>query len=291
MAMDKDRAMTFYWLAIRTDYLCSITATNRDSDAAGLGPTSWETWSHRTACCIKIEDLLATPTPAGARWLLHSQPLVIREFGLSRSGRIDGDRRTHHDQVIDKAVLREALQDAFASQLPYCDITVSMGERKYQSVIADYEWVVGLNFEMRSNGASTLAYRRRSKLMFTRCIGRATVTIFPERHATSIMSYNIHVDSFEVLLYIGAVSFRIDPGKSIAPSSLVSSNTSRAVLMPRPNIIWEHVKLRVTLIQGQRANLTCQNRAEYNRRKRGIVDLILKIITVISGRTPCISKF
>jgi len=199
IAGGKDGAMTLYWLAIRTDYLCSITATNRDSDAGGPGPTSWETWSHRTACCIEMDDLFATPTPAGGRWLLHSQPLIVREFGLSRSGRID-DRKTHHDQVIDKAVLREALQDAFASQLPYCDITVSMGERKYQSVVADYEWVVGLNYEVRSTCASTLIDRRRSKLMLKRCTGRAT--IFPERHAISIsiMSYDIHAGFFEVLL-------------------------------------------------------------------------------------------
>ena len=94
--------------------------------------------------------------------MLHSQPLVVRDFSLSRSKRIDGDRRAHHEQVVDKAVLREALQDAFASQLPYCDITVSMGGRKYQSVIADYEWVVGVNNEVRSACASTLIYRRRS---------------------------------------------------------------------------------------------------------------------------------
>lgn len=162
IARDKDGGMEFYWLAIRTDYLCSIAAaTKRDrSEAGGLGPTSWKTWSDRTACCIEIEDLSGTPTPAGARWLLQSQPLVVREFGLlSRSGRIDGDagdRRTQRDQVIDKAVLREAFQDAFASRLPYCDITVSMGERKYQSVIADHEWVVGLNYEVRHARASTL---------------------------------------------------------------------------------------------------------------------------------------
>jgi len=36
---------------------------------------------------------------------------------------------------------------------------------------------------------------------------------------------------------MGAVSFGIDPGKLIAPSSLVSNNISRAVLVPRPNVI------------------------------------------------------
>ena len=192
----QDSTMTFYWLAIRTDYLCSMTETKRDSDVGGLGPTPWETWSHHTACCLQIEHPLAAPTPAGARWLLHSQPLVVREFGPSRPGRIDGDRRTHHEQVIDKAVLREALQDAFASQLPYCDITVSTGEKKYQSVIADYEWVVGMNNEVRSACASTLLYRRRSTLMLPRCTGRAK--IFPERHiiSISIMSYSSHAVFF-----------------------------------------------------------------------------------------------
>jgi len=141
----KDGTMGFYWLAIRADYLCSIAEGKHDSDAGG--PTSWDTWSRRTACCIEIEHQLAAPTPAGARWLLHAQPLVVREFGLSRPGRIDDDRGTHHEQSIGKAVLREALHDAFASQLPYCDITVSMGERNYHSVIADYEWVVGMNHE------------------------------------------------------------------------------------------------------------------------------------------------
>jgi len=223
IAAAQDGTMRFYWLAIRTDYLCSITETKRDSDAGGLRPTSWETWSHRTACCIEIEHPLAAPTPAGARWLLHSQPLVVRDFSLSRSKRIDGDRRAHHEQVVDKAVLREALQDAFASQLPYCDITVSMGGRKYQSVVADYEWVVGVNNEVRSACASTLIYRRRSTLTLTRCTGRAT--IFPERHiiSISIMSYNIYAGFFlRFFSAMGAVSFGIDPSRLIASSSLVT---------------------------------------------------------------------
>ena len=223
IAAAQDGTIRFYWLAIRTDYLCSIMETKRDSDAGGLRPTSWETWSHRTACCIEIEHPLAAPTPAGARWLLHSQPLVVREFGLSRSKRIDEDGRAHHEQVIDKSALREALQDAFASQLPYCDITVSTGERKYQSVIADYEWLVGTNNEVRSACASTLIYRRRSTLMLTRCIGR--VTIFPERHIIliSTMSYNIH-GGFYLRLFaaMGAVSFGIDPSRLIPTSSLVT---------------------------------------------------------------------
>jgi len=78
--------------------------------------------------------------PAGARWLIDSQPLVVREFGLSRLGGVQADQRTHYD-----GVLREKLQDVSASQLTYCDVKACMGEKKYQSVIADYEWIVGIN--------------------------------------------------------------------------------------------------------------------------------------------------
>jgi hypothetical protein len=166
----QDGTMSFYWLAIRTDYLCSIAETKRrdsssDRDATAgdsPGPIPWEKWNHRTAYCVEIEHPLAAPTPAGGRWLLHSHPLVVREFGLSRLGRTQADaaadRRILHDydsdQGIGKAVLRETLQDAFASPLPYCDITVSTGERKYQSIIADYEWVIGLNNEVRAAQSS-----------------------------------------------------------------------------------------------------------------------------------------
>lgn len=140
----QDGTMTFNWLAMRRDYLCSIADTTRDSDE----PTPWEKWSVRTACCVEIEHLLAAPTPAGARWIVHSQPLVVREFGLSCSQRIRANR-THLDEDESDVVLRGALQDIFASQLPYCDI-ISVGERRYQSVTADYEWVVGINEEVCS---------------------------------------------------------------------------------------------------------------------------------------------
>ena len=135
--------MSFYWLVIRPDHLCSIAEAKRDSDSDR--PTSWETWSLRTACCFEIEHLLAAPIPAGARWLIDSQHLVVREFGLSRSRGIQADQRTHYDGVP-----REKHQDVFASQLPYCDVEVRMGGKKYQSVIANYEWVVGMNDEVRS---------------------------------------------------------------------------------------------------------------------------------------------
>ena len=137
-----DGTMTFYWLAIRADYLRAIAETKRNSDQ----PTSWETWSPHAACCIEIEHPLAAPTPAGPRWLVHSQPLAVREFGLSKSRTTQADQRTHGDQGVGNVVLREALQDA--SRLQYCDITVGMEERKYQSIIADYEWVVGINDEV-----------------------------------------------------------------------------------------------------------------------------------------------
>ena len=138
-------AMTFYWLTMRRDYLCS------DLDcvvSSPRGPTSWETWSRRTACCVEMERPLIAPIPAGARWLVYSQPLVVREFGLSRA-----DRRAHrpgHDEDArgGGVDVRKALQDVFASQLPCCDI-VSVGESKYQSISADYEWVVGMNEEVR----------------------------------------------------------------------------------------------------------------------------------------------
>ncbi|KAI0294027.1 hypothetical protein B0F90DRAFT_1759433 [Multifurca ochricompacta] len=137
----QDGSIKFYWLATRRDYFYSLTKTGRDSDDT---PTPWETWSQRTACCVELEHPLAAPIPAGARWLVHSQPLVVREFGLSRSQRIQADRRTYHDDNAGNAIPCDALQDVFASQLPYFDI-ISVGERKYQSVTADYEWVVGMN--------------------------------------------------------------------------------------------------------------------------------------------------
>jgi hypothetical protein len=147
----RDGTTTFHWLAIHPDHLCSIAETKHDSDM----PTSWETWSPRTACCIEIEHSSAAPTPAGTRWLVHSQPLVIREFGLSRSKRTQAGERTHRDEGIGDVVLREALQDVLASQLPFFDVAVSIGERKYKSVIADYEWVVGIIDEVRSASPCT----------------------------------------------------------------------------------------------------------------------------------------
>jgi hypothetical protein len=134
--------MAFYWLAIRPDYLCSIAEAERDSGSDRL--TSWETWSLRTACCFEIEHPLAAPIPAGARWLVDSQSLFVREFGLSRTRRKQADQMTDYDGVVDDVVC-ENLHDVFASKLPYCDVKVRMGEKKYQSVIADYEWVVGMN--------------------------------------------------------------------------------------------------------------------------------------------------
>ncbi|KAH9960562.1 hypothetical protein BGW80DRAFT_930164 [Lactifluus volemus] len=115
----KDADLTFNWLAMRRDYLCSVADTTSDSDGS---PTPWETWSARTACCVEIEHSLAAPIAAGARWLVYSHPLVARDAP------------------------RQALQDIFASQLPHCEI-VSIGESRYQSLTADYEWVVGINEE------------------------------------------------------------------------------------------------------------------------------------------------
>jgi hypothetical protein len=138
--------MAFYWLAIRPDYLCSVAGEKQDSGSDR--PTSWETWSIRTACCFEIEHPLAAPIPAGARWLVDSQPLVVREFGLSRTRRFQADQTTDYDDVVDD-VVREKPQSVFGSKMPYCDVKVRMGEKKYQSVIADYEWVVGMNDEVR----------------------------------------------------------------------------------------------------------------------------------------------
>ncbi|KAH9012206.1 hypothetical protein EDB84DRAFT_1536677 [Lactarius hengduanensis] len=128
-------AMTSYWLTMRRDYLSSDLSS-------GCGPTSWETWSTRMACCVEMERPLIAPIPAGSRWLVYSQPLVVREFG----GRLRADRRTHPGEDARGAGVREALQDVLASQLPCCDI-ISVGESKYQSISADYEWVVGMNEE------------------------------------------------------------------------------------------------------------------------------------------------
>ena len=130
----RNGAMTFYWLTMRRDYLCADLES-------GCGMTSWETWSARTACCVELEHpLLTAPIPAGARWLVYSQPHVVRGFGLSRSARPADNARA--------VGVREALQDVFASQLPCCDV-ISVGESKYQSISADYEWVVGMNEEVR----------------------------------------------------------------------------------------------------------------------------------------------
>ncbi|KAF8263314.1 hypothetical protein EI94DRAFT_1741192 [Lactarius quietus] len=133
-------AMTFYWLTMRRDYICSTNDLKCISSARG--PTPWETWSRRTACCVEMELPLIAPIPAGARWLVYSQPLVVREFGLSPRA----DRRAHPGEDARGVGVRKTLQDIFAAQLPCCNI-VSVGESKYQSISADYEWVVGMNEE------------------------------------------------------------------------------------------------------------------------------------------------
>ena len=150
IAAAKDGTMTFYWFGIRPDYLSSIPETKRDSSSSDR-PTPWEMWSPRTAGCFEIEHSLAAPIPAGARWLMGSQSLVVREFGLSRSKKIGTDQKTRNDGVADDALRRETPQDVFAlqPQLPYCDVNARMGE-KYQSVIADYEWVVGMSGGVRT---------------------------------------------------------------------------------------------------------------------------------------------
>lgn len=130
--------MTFYWLTMRRDYLCSDVSS-------GCGPMPWETWSTRTACCVEMERPLIAPIPAGARWLVYPQPLVVREFGLSRPVRPGEDART--------VGVREALQ---ASQLPQCCDIISVGESKYQSISADYEWVVGMSEEVRCHAIACL---------------------------------------------------------------------------------------------------------------------------------------
>jgi hypothetical protein len=154
IAAAKDGMMTFYWFGIRPDYLSSIP--ERDSSFSD-GPTPWETWSPRTAGCFEIEHSLAAPIPAGARWLMGSQSLVVREFGLSRSKKIGLDQKTRNDGVADDVVRHETPQDIFASQpqLPYCDVKARMGE-KYQSVIADYEWVVGMSGAVRTAPLCTI---------------------------------------------------------------------------------------------------------------------------------------
>ena len=149
IAAAKDGTMTFYWFGIRPDYLCSIPETKRDSFFSDATP--WETWSICTAGCFEIEHPLAAPIPAGARWLMDSQSVIVREFGLSRSKKIRTDQKARDDGVADDVGRRKLPRDVFSSQpqLPYCDVEARMGE-KYQSVIADYEWVVGM-----SNGVRT----------------------------------------------------------------------------------------------------------------------------------------
>ena len=113
-----------------------------------------------------MERPLLAPIPAGARWLVYSQPLVVREFGLSRA-----DRRAHPGEGARGVDVRKALQDVFASQLPCCDI-ISVGESKYQSISADYEWVVGMNEEVRHCATACLFVENLS------CAHRRA-TIFP----------------------------------------------------------------------------------------------------------------
>jgi len=143
----QDGTMAFYWLAIRPDCLSSATAETKCDSSSDRRPTPWETWSLHAACCVEIEHPLVAPTPAGARWLVHSEPLSVREMGRSRSQ----SQRDHHDQAVGDAdvLFRHGPKDSFPSHLPYRDIPVSMGERKYESVIADYEWVVGMRHEVR----------------------------------------------------------------------------------------------------------------------------------------------
>jgi hypothetical protein len=143
--VSKDGDKTFNWLAMRRDYLCSVADTTIDSDGP---PTPWETWSERTACCVEIEHSLAAPVAAGTRWLVYSQPLVAREFGLSHLERVQANQWSHHDGDVGDDP-RQELQDIFASQLPHCEI-VSIRERRYQSLTADYEWVVGIDEEVGS---------------------------------------------------------------------------------------------------------------------------------------------
>ncbi|KAI0261874.1 hypothetical protein BC834DRAFT_972445 [Gloeopeniophorella convolvens] len=129
-----------YWLAIRRDYLWAQAHIKCGSD--GLLP--WNEWGPYASCCMDIDRPLSAPIPAGARWLVHSQSLIVREFGLSRSRRVQADREVAEGPG--EPILPGVLEDVFASQLPSCDIT-SVGDRKYQSVTADHEWVVGMNEE------------------------------------------------------------------------------------------------------------------------------------------------
>ena len=156
IAATKDGMMTFYWFGIRPDYLSSIPETKRDSSSSDR-PIPWETWSLRTAGCFEIEHSLAAPIPAGARWLMGSQSLVVREFGPSWSKKIRTGKKTHNDGVTDDVVRRETPQDVFTSQpqLPYYDVKARMGER-HQSVIADYEWVVGMGSGVRTAPLCTI---------------------------------------------------------------------------------------------------------------------------------------
>jgi len=179
----QDGTMTFHWLAIRPDCLSSTAETKCDSSSDRL-PTPWETWSPHAACCIEIEHPLGAPTPAGSRWLVHSEPLSIREIGRSRSQSrsMQAGQRAHHDQAVGDAgvLFRHGLKDSFPSQLSYRDVPVSMGERKYESVIADYEWVVGMRHEVRF--ASRWALNDVLRTGTIKC----RATILPGRHITSI---------------------------------------------------------------------------------------------------------
>lgn len=192
IAAAKDGTMAFYWFGIRPDYLSSIPE-KRSSDR----PTPWETWSLHTAGCFEIEHSSAAPIPAGARWLMDSQSLIVREFGLSRSKKIITDQNTHNGGVDGDIVRREAPQDVFASQsqLPYCDVKARMGE-KYRSVIADYEWVVGMSDRVRTEPP---VYDHNILVILYRA------TTFPGRLITSISitSYRNVLDLFEIVLCYG----------------------------------------------------------------------------------------
>ena len=152
--------ITFYWFGIRSE----LPLFHSQQNETGFllfndRPTPWETYlgALRTAGCFEIEHSLAAPIPAGARWLVGSQSLAVREFGLLRSKKTGTDQKTRNDGVADGVVRREMPQDVFSSQpqLPYCDVKARMGE-KYQSVIADYEWVVGMSSRVRTAPLCTI---------------------------------------------------------------------------------------------------------------------------------------
>jgi hypothetical protein len=141
--------MTFYWLTMRRDYLCSDLAELRArADAVGN--------VEQTDGVLRRNGASVNGAPHSRRSAL-ARVLTARSSSVSLAYRvrIGGHTPPWRRRTPEPDDVQSASQDVFASQLPCCDI-VSVGESKYQSISADYEWVVGMNEEVRHRATACL---------------------------------------------------------------------------------------------------------------------------------------